>query len=285
MSSTEASSPPPRQYLGAENVLGEMAAFGTRRLEQLSLPQVLVLAVLAGGFITVGALFSVLLSQGIEAEGPRRLAAGIGFSAGFFFVVLSEAALFTEANVVLPAVLLRHGRSRRLLGVVRFWVLAWAGNLVGALLVGFLVIVAQEHSAGVREELAGVVHHKLAYARQGTAAAWGAALLSGVLANWLVGMAAFFATMGRTIVGKYVPVALAVTLFVAADFQHSPANMGYFALAEPAGVGGGWTTGILWNILPVGIGNMIGGALLVVVPFWYALRPGEKRAVAERSSA
>ena len=78
--------------------------------------------------------------------------------------------------------------------------------------------------------------------------------------------------MGRTIIGKYIPVLLAVTLFVSANFQHSPANMGYFALIMPGGEGPGWQLALMWNVIPVGIGNMIGGAFLVALPFWYAFR-------------
>ena len=62
------------------------------------------LSELAGGFITMGALFSVLLATQVEAEGPKRLLEGLGFSTGFFFVVLAGAVLFTEANVVLPTI-------------------------------------------------------------------------------------------------------------------------------------------------------------------------------------
>ena len=76
--------------------------------------------------------------------------------------------------------------------------------------------------------------------------------------------------MARTVFGKYIPVFLAVTTFVAANLQHSPANMGYFALAMPSGHGPGWGSALLWNIIPAGLGNMIGGAFLVAVPFRYA---------------
>ena len=94
-------------------------------------------------------------------------------------------------------------------------------------------------------------------------------------------MAAFFSVMARSIIGKYVPVFLAVTLFVAANFQHSPANMGFFSLIMPTGRGPGWGAALVWNIIPAGIGNMAGGAFLVALPFWYALRPGQRRLLAE----
>lgn len=263
---------PPTQYVGPEHVIGQMAQFGRDRVHRLDPLRVLVLAVLAGGFITLGGLFSVLLGAGVEPQGLQRLVEGFAFSAGFFFVVLSGAVLFTEANVVLPATLLtsREGAGR----VARFWAIAWVGNLVGALLVAALVAAAQSYPAPVVELLGELVETKLAYSRVGTPAAWGQAVLSGVLANWLVGMAAFFAMMGRTIIGKYVPVLLAVTMFVAANFQHSPANMGYFALwMAQADAGPGWATALWWNIVPAGIGNMLGAALLVAAPFWYVFRP------------
>jgi len=278
---SNANEQPARQYLSAEHVLSEMCAFGSRRLEHLSLLQVLVLGVIGGGFITMGALFSLLLGQGVEVAGPRRLIEGLGFSAGFFFVILSEAVLFTEANVVLPATMLYRHTPTILKKIGRFWLLAWLGNLVGAWLVGLLIITAQDYSPEVFQELALLVQKKMAFAAVGTPAAWGRAVLSGILANWLVGMAAFFATMGRSIIGKYIPVLLVVSLFVVANFQHSPANMGYFSLAMPAGYGPGWLQALLWNIVPVGIGNMLGGGLLVALPFWFALRPAERSSAVE----
>lgn len=63
------------------------------------------------------------------------------------------------------------------------------------------------------------------------------ALPSGALAIWLMGMAAFLAVVGRTIIGKYIPVFLAVAIFVAAGFSHSPANMGFSSLASAEGIG------------------------------------------------
>lgn len=244
-----------------------MAEFGVHRIRTLTVARTLVLSALAGALIAAGALFSILLGAGIETEGVKRLVEGLGFSVGFFFVVLTEAALFTEANVVLPATVLdTHRASRRL---VRFWTLAWAGNLAGTVAIGWIIAVAQSYPPEVVGALEEAVELKLEYRARGGLGGWFEALLSGVLANWLVGMAAFFAMMGQTILGKFVPVMAAVTLFVAANFQHSPANMGYFALIMPTGEGPGWGPALAWNVVPAGIGNIVGGALLVALPFWF----------------
>lgn len=274
---------PAPQYLSAEHVVQEMAHHGARRIQTLSVPQILMLGMMGGAFVTVGALFSVLLAGGFETPGAERLLEGLGFSAGFFFVILSQAVLFTEANVVMPATLLNY-RGPSLAGrVVRFWVLAWAGNFLGAFLVGWAVHLAQHYPANVGALLGLVIERKMQYRAIGGFGAWWQIVLSGALANWLVGMAAFFAVMGRTIFGRYIPVFLAVSVFVAANFQHSPANMGFFSLATPEGIGPGWGAALGWNVIPAGIGNMLGGSLLVALPFWYALRPTERARLAVSS--
>lgn len=270
-----ATQPPAEQYVRAEHVVDAMATFGRERLDRLTPLRILVLAVIGGAFITVGGLLSVLLAAGIENPGLQRLVEGFGFSAGFFFVVLSEAVLFTEANVVLPATLLETRRSGR--RIARFWAIAWIGNLIGAILAAHLIAAAQGYPDPAMTLLGELVDTKLAYRDAGGADAWVRLVLSGVLANWLVGMAAFFATMGRTILGKYVPIMLAVTTFVAANFQHSPANMGYFALwMAETGEGPGWATALGWSIVPAGIGNMIGAAVFVALPFWFVFRPSAR---------
>jgi formate transporter len=102
------------------------------------------MGVMGGGFITMGALFSLLLAEGVEAEGPKRLIEGLGFSAGFFFVILSEAVLFTEANVVLPATILYRHTSTILRKISRSWALAWLGKFLGAWLVGIGNVIGGE---------------------------------------------------------------------------------------------------------------------------------------------
>lgn len=257
---------PPAVYIPAEGVITEMAEWGRRRIDQLSWPKILILGVMGGAFIAAGALFSLLLGSGVDSPGARLLVEGFGFSAGFFFVVLSEAALFTEANVVMPAALLSsQSETRR---VFRFWGLALVGNVIGAILFGLIVARVGEYSAEFIALLHETVDFKLSFQESGIEG-WFDALLSGVAANWLVGMAAFFATMGRTILGKYIPVLLAVSTFVAAGFQHAPANFGYFSLAWLSGSQLSIGDAVVWNLIPAGFGNVIGGTFLVALPLWY----------------
>ena len=275
---TDAAALPPQQDLSSEHVIQELSRYGLHRILVTSIPQIMVLSVMGGGFITMGALFSVLLSEQVEALGPRYLLQGFGFSTGFFFVILSGAILFTEANVVLPSTLLQQ-HPRPLMGrLMLFWVLALIGNFVGTLVTSWLISRAQVYPPEMQQTLEAFVAKKTYYHSVGTTTAWFQAMLSGVLANWMVGMAAFFATMGRTIIGKYIPVLLAVTLFCAANFQHSVANMAYFGLISAEGKGPGWWDAVVWNIIPVGIGNMIGGAFLVAIPFSFAFRAAHRGA-------
>jgi formate/nitrite transporter FocA (FNT family) len=275
---TDAAALPPQQDLSSEHVIQELSRYGLHRILGTSIPQIMVLSVMGGGFITMGALFSVLLSEEVEALGPRYLLQGFGFSAGFFFVILSGAILFTEANVVLPSTLLQQHPKPLLGRLMLFWVLALIGNFVGTLVTSWLISRAQVYPPEMQQTLEAFVAKKTYYQSVGTTTAWFQAMLSGVLANWMVGMAAFFATMGRTIIGKYIPVLLAVTLFCAANFQHSVANMAYFGLISAEGKGPGWWDAMVWNIIPVGIGNMIGGAFLVAIPFSFAFRAAHRGA-------
>ncbi len=260
---------PANQFLAPERVISEMAHVGAQRAVERSWPEVLLLSTMAGGLITAGALFSTLIATGTDNEGLQRLLEGFGFSVGFFAVVLSGALLFTEVNVEMPATLL--GGNARLIAsrVARLWVLAAFGNLIGALLVGWAVTASDSYTPGVAELFGEIVETKMRYREIGGVSGVGQAVLSGALANWLVGMAAFLAVMGRTIIGKYIPVLLLVSVFVASGFLHSPANMAYFALTNPEGIGPGWGAALRWGVLPAALGNVLGASFFVALPFWY----------------
>ena len=264
------------RFLDINNVVKEMSRETWHNLQGFTFLKALILSIMAGAFITFGALFSVLISAGVETTGVALLLQGFGFSVGFFMVILSGALLFSETNVVLPASLLQCSTKELALATLKFWIVAILGNLIGTYLTGLIINFAHNYPPEVMDNLTHIIDKKMYYYQGHDVSHWFQALVSGVFGNWLVGMAAIFALMGKTILGKYIPIFLAVSLFVAANFQHSPANMGYFSLIMPTGNGPGWENAILWNIIPVAIGNIIGGIFLVALPFWYVLSPTEK---------
>lgn len=269
------------QFMDISRVSAEMYRETKHNIEISSVTRLFILAVLAGAFITFGALFSVLISAGVETVGTKLLLQGFGFSVGFFIVIMTGALLFSETNVVLPSSILNCTNKELILNVLKFWVVTIVGNVTGALVVGWVIHFAHVYPDEVQAELFHIIEKKMHYAEAGTTISWLKAVVSGMFGNMLVGIAAVLALMGRTIIGKYIPIFLAVSLFVAANFQHSPANMGYFSIAIPMGQGTLWGDAILWNLLPAALGNILGGALLVALPLYYVF--AEKGEIKEDS--
>ncbi len=243
----------------------------------------LVLAFTAGSFIAFGAVLSVALTVGVETEGIARLLLGLGFASGFILVILSGSALFTEINVLLPEMFLSRPRDlcRR---CWRFWLIAYGGNVLGALLVGSMINGAHLLGPLQEERLFELMEEKMQFRELGTEG-WFVVLVSGILGNWLVGMAAFLATAARTVTGKILGLVFPIVAFVAIGLQHAPANMGYFATGLIGGGSGvGWGEAIWWNLVPVSLGNIVGGAIFVALLFWYTYgRDAEKRQALRRA--
>ena len=200
---------PPQQNLGPDVVLLEMAETAAHRARSLTTPKVLVLSMLAGAFIVVGALFSVFLGAGVETEGLKSLLEGLGFSVGFFLVILTGALLFTEVNVEVPTSFMslykEHGGFGGLVpSFLKLWGLAAIGNMVGSFVIGAVINFAHDLGPVERELFLEIVEGKLRYEEIGGANGFLQAIVSGILGNWLVGMAAFLSVMGRTIIGKYL---------------------------------------------------------------------------------
>jgi formate/nitrite transporter FocA (FNT family) len=263
---------PARQHLSPPEVLLAMHREATW-LFNLKHAKIIILALTGGGFVTMGALFSVLISTDVEITGLKLLLQGLGFSTGFYMVILSRAVLFTEANVLVPTSLLQKRSSEIWMRAFQFWGLAWIGNMLGAYFIGSALMYAQYYPEGFHVLLKEVVEKKMTYMNDGSVSAWFKIVVSGMFGNGLIGMAAFFAVMAKTLTSKFIPIFLVVSLFVAGNLQHSPANMGYFSLIMATGQGPGWGAAFFWNIIPAGIGNILGATLLVALPFWYSFYP------------
>jgi len=261
---------PNRQFFLPSQV---MQAFGEKGKEHLetNMPSQFILSLAAGSFMTFGAVFSVLLIIGVDATGLTYLLSGLGFTAGYLMVFISGSVLFTEVNVLLPTHYLQKSYWKRY-NYLKFWAASYIGNIAGALFVAVLIISSGSMTPAFTSELETLLGHKMQFTESNGWVGWFQVVLSGIVANWLIGMAAFLTTAARDMIGKIVGVALPVILFVAGNFQHSAANMGYFSLGVLASDNYQWYEYLLLNLIPASIGNIIGGAIFISLLFNYAFR-------------
>lgn len=260
---------PGRQFYIPSQIVDEFGEKGRDHLNKPFRAQFL-LAVTAGSFMTFGAVFSVLLAIGVEAKGIYHLLSGLGFAAGYSMVFISGAVLFTEINVLLPSYLFnKSGLMKKT--IYKFWMSTYIGNILGAFLVALLIQSSGSLATSFYPELETYLEHKMKFMDHGVKG-WFQVLVSGILANWLIGMAAFLTTAARDLTGKILGTMLPVVLFVAGNFQHSAANMGYFSMGFLASDQYTWYEYIFFNLVPASIGNLIGGAILVSLLFSYAYK-------------
>jgi formate/nitrite transporter len=245
---------------------------------RLAVPDALALAVLAGAFIALGAAFATLaMTETGLGFGPTRVLGGVVFSLGLILVVVAGAELFTGNNLVAMAWASRAITTRQ---VIRNWVLVYAGNLIGAVGTVFVVFWTRTWMANGGSVGLNAVRIAAAKCDIGLIEAFS----RGVLCNALVCLAVWLCQSGRSTTDKILAIIWPIAAFVALGFEHSIANM-YFiplgillksqpefaaAAAEGALVADNLTLGgFVSNLIPVTLGNIVGGTLLVAGIYWF----------------
>jgi formate/nitrite transporter len=244
-----------------------------------------VLAVLAGGFISLGAVFATTVnagSAGVLPFGIARLLTGLVFCLGLILIVLAGAELFTGNTLIIMAWASRRISTAALL---RNWVIVYLGNLVGASLTAGLVFLSRQYTFGG----GAVGQAALAIATNKVNLDFAAALMLGILCNALVCLAVWLTLGARTTTDKVLAILFPITAFVTAGFEHSIANM-YFipigllihifdpAFAAPSTLNTANLTigGYMGNLIPVTIGNIIGGGVMVAAVYWFIYLRGQR---------
>ncbi|MDH4113163.1 MAG: formate/nitrite transporter family protein [Actinomycetota bacterium] len=237
-----------------------------------------VLGVLAGAFIALGAVLATMIGTGSELGfGITRWLAGIGFSLGLILVVVAGAELFTGNNLIVMSVVSGKVSVARLL---RNWAIVYAGNFVGAASIAVMVWLGDWGSQGD----GSVGASALAIAATKATLPFWTIFWRAVLANALVCLAVWLATGGRTIVDKVFAIVFPISAFVAAGFEHSVANMYFIPIglllerdlhgAPHRSLAGLDMAGFGTNLAAATLGNVVGGALLVGLVYWFVyLRP------------
>jgi formate/nitrite transporter len=241
---------------------------------RLPLAKLAILGIIAGAFIGLGAMYyTIVAADAALSFGVARLLGGLAFSLGLVMVVIAGAELFTGNNLIVMAWADGRVSSRE---VLRNWSVALIANGVGAAGLAWLVWMSGHPGLG----RGAVAAQTMAIAAAKTALPFGEAFFRGVLCNLLVCMAVWLAMAGRSVTDKVLAVVFPVSAFVAAGFEHSVANFYFIALAMllaasgtpvPAGAAID-LAGLAGNLLPVTLGNLVGGAVLVAGVYWMVWR-------------
>lgn len=244
-----------------------------------------VLAILAGGYIGFGGLFYLVAAAGADGMpfGAAQLLGGLAFSLGLILVLVGGAELFTGNTLLVVAWAEGRAGFSPILGALG---IAWVMNFVGSVVVAALAFAAGVHEAGG----GAVGAAALRVAERKSDLGFGTALASGIAANMLVCLAVWLAFGARSAADKVLVIVPPIAAFVALGLEHSVANMllipfGWMVLdgasaefwqqagIDPASYGAIGSGGLIANLVPVTIGNVIGG-VAVGAAYWFAyLRP------------
>lgn len=241
---------------------------------ELAAGRMFLLAVLAGMFIALGAVGANTVSCLIENGSAAKIAAGVIFPAGLAMVVIAGGELFTGNCLILLSVLGKRTSPGKML---RNWIIVYLGNFAGA------VFVAWGVYAGGQTQLfqGALMELTIQTAVNKCSHTFLEAMLLGLFCNFLVCIAVWMGFAGKTAVDKIVGLFFPIFLFVASGYEHSVANMYYI----PAGIisagemgeemGLTWSGFLFSNLLPVTIGNIIGGAVFVAAIYYLVYIKGE----------
>ena len=228
----------------------------------------LVLSIMAGAFISLGATFMLVVkSDATLPFAATQLLGGFSFSLGLFLILAAGAELFTGNCLMVMGPL----SGRMAWGsLLKSWVVVYVGNLVGCLAFAALMLAADAGSAN-----AGALAQAAVSVAEGKAAlGWGTIFARGILCNLLVCLAVWVGHAATTVTDKFFSALLPVMAFMASGFEHCIANMFFmpYALmlqASGAAAGSLDLMGALYNISAATLGNIVGGALLVGAAYWF----------------
>jgi formate/nitrite transporter len=242
-----------------------------------------MLAIVAGGGVGFGALYyTIVASDPTLSFATVRVVGGLVFTLGLALVLVGGAELFTGNNLIVMAWASGKVSTRTML---RNWTIVWLGNFVGSL--GLVILVFFSHHLDMNDGRIGlsVLNTAAGKIRPDMVTLF----FKGVLCNVLVCAAVWLAYAGRSVTDKMVAVILPVSAFIAAGFEHCVANMYFLPLAwllvqtghAPANFDASLVTvpGIIHNLVPVTLGNIVGGAGFVGAAYWaiYRVTFGESR--------
>ena len=274
-------------YSSPSEIADSAISIGVRKAH-LSTSAKFFLGILAGAFIAFGAQAANLVTHTITDAASAKFTAGLIFPAGLMMVIMAGAELFTGNCLMIISLAERRITFTKLLWS---WLVVYVGNFAGSLIVAYLVSLSGQWD--LTGGLLGGLTLKTAAAK--ISLSFTEALTLGILCNWLVCLAVWMSFGAKDGVSKAACIFFPIWVFVASGFEHSIANMYYI----PAGIiakfnpsyvskaleSGASQTGIdslnvlrmfTRNLIPVTIGNIIGGCIFVGLAYWFIYLRGKK---------
>jgi formate/nitrite transporter len=273
-------------------------AIGIKKSEAKFIPM-FVLAILAGAFISLGGMFSTIAVSGsmaIKASqagelaftatlpyGIIRVLAGLVFCLGLILVVISGAELFTGNNLIAIA---WASRKVSTIALLRNWIIVYLGNFLGSVATALIIFWGKQYTFGAGS--VGISALNIANTKVGYE--FFQAIALGVICNALVCLAVWMCFSARSAMDKIAVILFPITAFVAGGFEHSVANMYFIPLGlfikqfDPTFAANSgldlanltWKTFFINNLIPVTIGNIIGGVFLVGIVYWVVFLRGSE---------
>lgn len=242
--------------------------------------QMFLLGIFAGGFIALGGAVSTIASHSIKNVGLSKLVSGLVFPVGLILVIMCGAELFTGNSLMVISKLEKKISTKQLL---KNWLVVYISNFVGSFIISFLVFYSGMLNLNLGKVGGAVI--KTAVFKSNLN--FGNAFVSGILCNLLVCLAVWGATASKDVIGKVFMAWFPIMTFVTCGFEHCVANMYYLTLGllaktnplyikasnlsfqKISSISG---LGILKNLIPVTLGNIIGGTFFVGTMYYLIYR-------------
>ncbi len=268
-----------KSYFSPAEIAENFIETGCKKAD-LAIFKQLVLGILGGAFIALAAQGSNVAIHTISSVGLSKVLAGTIFSSGLMMVIIAGAELFT-GNCLM--VISCSSKGRGWLTMLRGWLFVYLGNFIGAMIV--VLFVHFSGQLNFSNGLLGGYTIKIAVSKSNMT--FGNAFFMGILCNWLVCLAIWMSAAAKDITGKLFAILFPIWLFVTSGFEHSIANMyyipaGILSKSNPAWVnatvslgvaqekinGLSWGAFLIKNLIPVTLGNIVGGGLFVGMIYW-----------------
>jgi formate transporter len=257
-----------KTFLAPEETIDCIISNGEKKTK-LSFLKTIILGFLAGVYIGFGAHLSTVATTGISDHlgfGLTKIIGGIVFSVGLMMVVIAGAELFTGNSLMIISLL---NKKISIKGLLRNWTIVFIANFIGSIVLALMIYMSGVIGHG--DSVTSVGKTAVSIAALKTELSFIQILIRGILANWLVCIAVFFATSAKDITGKILGCMFPIMAFVAMGFEHSIANMYFLSIGilstinTPDSISFSSTA---INIVAATIGNIIGGGFFVATLYF-----------------